>query len=112
MSRDNPRSERWAAYYELHPNIVASYNEVSGGSPPHEPLCPEDTSRPTKASESLFPDEPLPVADPNAFCWCNAFCGFCDHHMDHHNYAHGAGIVPCIQCPDQICPRDRKDRAR
>ncbi len=99
MSRDNPRSERWAAYYELHENVVATWGEQNGYEPKHEPRC---ANNPDPAGET----------DPMAPCWCTVFCGFCDHHMDHHNYEHGAGVVPCTQCPGGMCPRNRKDRAR
>lgn len=84
MSRDNPRSDRWREYYDLHPNILASYGEAVGNEPPHEPGC----------------ESP----DPYAFCWCSAFCGFCNHHADHHTYRTGAREVPCTKCPDGVCP--------
>ncbi len=104
MSRDQPRSDMWAEWYLLHPNTLATYGEAMGLAPPHEWLCPENSSRPTSPEQSLFPDESLPVADPNAPCWCTAFCGFCDHHERHHTYS-DPEHVPCKRCPEGRCRR-------
>ena len=105
MSRDNPRDDQWAEWYTFHTDVLASWGEANGRRPPHEPLCPYNTSRPTTPEESLFPDEPLPVSDPRSWCWCNAFCGYCDHHSDHHEWRVAKGEkVPCRRCPDGVCP--------
>jgi hypothetical protein len=106
VSKENPRSDEWAEWYTFHPEVVATYSEAQGSLPPHEWLCPDNTSRPTRPEESLFPDEPLPVADPNTHCWCNAFCAFCRHHADHHDYQIPKGAaVPCRRCEDGFCKR-------
>jgi hypothetical protein len=105
VSKDNPRSDKWAEWYTFHTNVVATWGEANGREPPHEWLCPYNESRPTRPEESLFPDEPLPVSDPRSRCWCNAFCGFCDHHTDHHTYSGERDTpTPCTQCTSGICP--------
>jgi hypothetical protein len=104
VSRDDPRSDKWAEWYLFHPDVLATYGEADGSAPQHEWLCPDNTSRPTRPEESLSPDEPLSVADPNAPCWCSAFCGFCDHHEKHHTYGTGKP-VPCKLCPAGLCTR-------
>lgn len=35
MSRDNPRSQAWAAFYANHPEVVATWGEANG----YEPNC-------------------------------------------------------------------------
>lgn len=41
-----------------------------------------------------------------------AYCGYCDHHADRHDYPAGPvdehHSVPCRDCPNGIC--DRKDQ--
>jgi hypothetical protein len=104
VSSNAPRSEKWAEWYAFHPEVLASWGESNGGEPPHEVPCPNNTARPTRPEESLFPHEPLPVADPAAPCWCNAFCAYCDHHAKHHAYGEDEH-VPCARCPGGLCPR-------
>jgi hypothetical protein len=38
MSREKPRSEAWAEYYQRHPEVAANWNE-SNGYPPND-ICP------------------------------------------------------------------------
>lgn len=33
MTRENPRSDAWAAYYRNHPNVIASWGESNGRAP-------------------------------------------------------------------------------
>jgi hypothetical protein len=39
-----------------------------------------------------------------------AYCGWCDHHADSHDYAAAEDPlnVPCTECPDGICHRHRE----
>jgi hypothetical protein len=93
VSRDNPRSDKWAEWYTLRPNTVSNWGEVNGYDPKHESFCPNDADQ-------------HPDVDPDTVCWCTAFCGFCDHHEKHHTYGLPRGEpVPCAQCPDEVCPR-------
>jgi hypothetical protein len=37
-----------------------------------------------------------------------AFCGFCDHHADRHDYGRTVDehhSVPCADCPGGVCDR-------
>lgn len=94
MSRDNPRSDEWAEWYSFHPQAVAAWGEANGYEPKHEPGC-------------TFDPDPVTPADSRVLCWCNAFCGYCDHHTDHHQWDASRDAVPCSRCPDEICLRDR-----
>lgn len=38
MSRNRPASPAWAAFYERHPEVLATYGE-SNGYPPNCPCC-------------------------------------------------------------------------
>lgn len=33
------------------------------------------------------------------------FCGFCAHHWRAHDYSGSGEQVPCLACPDIVCPR-------
>jgi hypothetical protein len=78
------RTPQWQEYYELHPEVLASWGEQNGRLPPHESHCE--------------------VLGSLEFCWCAAFCAYCGHHADSHRY--GAETpVPCEECPEGACAR-------
>lgn len=92
MTREVPRSDKWAEWYIFRPNVLATWGEANGYGPKHESFCENDPA-------------PMPGANHRAPCWCSAFCGFCDHHMDRHTYGQDEH-VPCEQCPGGLCPRE------